>query len=210
MNAALHEARILFDRAIELWLSGGWAMIPLAINALILFGVGSQVWIRLKGKGFRGFRRSEWGRWITEPSERKGPIGALIGFAMEAADLKDLSVRFGEVHATELAPFNRDLKFMRRAVSTAPLLGLLGTVTGMLGTFEALALGSGGQKTMDLVAGGISEALITTETGLVIALPGVFLQFHLARQRDKYDAFLAHLETACAQTLYRLKQGATP
>jgi hypothetical protein len=56
---------------------------------------------------------------------------------------------------------------------------------------------------MGLVAGGISEALITTETGLVIALPGLFLQYQLGRGLDSYRAFLAHLETVCAQTLYR-------
>jgi len=41
---------------------------------------------------------------------------------------------------------------------------------------------------MDLVAGGISEALITTETGLVIALPGLFFQYHLSRERSKCEA----------------------
>jgi biopolymer transport protein ExbB len=72
----------------------------------------------------------------------------------------------------------------------------------MLATFQGLASGAGGQKTMDLVAGGISQALITTETGLVIALPGLFFQFHLTRQRDRYEAFLAKLQTACTQFLY--------
>jgi biopolymer transport protein ExbB len=92
---------------------------------------------------------------------------------------------------------------MRRAVGTAPLLGLLGTVTGMLATFSALALGAGSDKTMELIAGGISEALITTETGLVIALPGLFFQYHLARERDRYEAFIAHLHTVCAQYFHR-------
>ena len=52
---------------------------------------------------------------------------------------------------------------------------------------------------MDLVAGGISEALITTETGLIVALPGLFLQYYLARERERYDAFLARLESACGK-----------
>jgi biopolymer transport protein ExbB len=91
---------------------------------------------------------------------------------------------------------------MRICVSAAPLLGLLGTVTGMLGTFGALATGSGGEKTMGLVAEGISEALITTETGLVIALPGLFFQYHLTRKHERYKAFLAHLETVCAQAVH--------
>ena len=73
---------------------------------------------------------------------------------------------------------------MKICVSAAPLMGLLGTVTGMLATFAALASGSGGDKTMSLVAEGISEALITTETGLVIALPGLFLQYQLTRKLE--------------------------
>ncbi len=56
---------------------------------------------------------------------------------------------------------------------------------------------------MDMIASGISEALITTETGLVIALPGLFFQYHLSRERDRYDAFLSHLETVCTQYLYK-------
>jgi biopolymer transport protein ExbB len=57
------------------------------------------------------------------------------------------------------------------------------------------------------VAGGISEALITTETGLVIALAGLFFQYQLARKHQRYKAFLAHLETVCNQKLYRTLRG---
>jgi biopolymer transport protein ExbB len=92
---------------------------------------------------------------------------------------------------------------MKICVGAAPLLGLLGTVTGMLATFDALAGGAGGDKTMGLVAEGISEALVTTETGLLIALPGLFFQHQLARKHERYKAFLARLETVCNQRLYR-------
>ena len=59
---------------------------------------------------------------------------------------------------------------------------------------------------MGLVASGISQALITTETGLIIALPGLFFRYQLSRQLDRYKAFLAHLETVCAQKHYRAMQ----
>jgi biopolymer transport protein ExbB len=192
----------VIEEALTIWVQGGWAMIALAANAIILFSLGFHVWLRLRSRG-RGVPESTWRRWLDHPAERRGPVGQLIDFVMEASHLKDMAVRFAELASTELGPFDRDIRFMRRAVSTAPLLGLLGTVTGMLSTFGALAAGSSGQKTMNLVAGGISEALITTETGLVIALPGLFFQFHLARHKDRYAAFLAHLETVCAQKLYR-------
>ncbi|MGD8376145.1 MAG: MotA/TolQ/ExbB proton channel family protein [Acidobacteriota bacterium] len=199
------EAYPLVHDAVGIWISGGWAMIALAINAFLLFWIGINLWINLnRTKGLGRVSEAKWRTWIAEPEKRRGPIGKLIGFVMGATDLEDLAVRFRELHSTEIAPFARDLKFMRRAVSTAPLLGLLGTVTGMLSTFHALATGSGGDQTMDMIAGGISEALITTETGLVIALPGLFFQYHLARKRDRYEAFLAHLETVCTQYLYRL------
>ena len=54
-----------------------------------------------------------------------------------------------------------------------------------------------------MIAGGISEALITTETGLVVALPGLFFQYQLVRKTERYKAFLAHLESVCSQTIYR-------
>jgi biopolymer transport protein ExbB len=199
----------LIEQALEIWAAGGWAIFALAANSLILFGVGANVWLKLKRRGYRSVPERKWRRWITDPGQRRGPIGELIKFVMGADDLHDMGVRFNELHTTELASFSRDLRFMKRAVSAAPLLGLLGTVTGMLTTFQALAAGSGGQKTMDMVASGISEALITTETGLVIALPGLFLQYHLTRERDRYDAFLAHLETVCTQFFWTGRQGRT-
>jgi biopolymer transport protein ExbB len=191
----------LVTQAVEIWLAGGWAMIALAVNCFVLFALGVSLWIKFRTREFRAVPEKRWRHWIAHPAERQGPIGELIEFVMGAEDLDDLGVRFDELHATRVAPFNRDLRFMKRCVSTAPLLGLLGTVTGMLTTFKALASGAGGQQTMDMVAGGISEALITTETGLVIALPGLVFQYHLARDRDRYQAFLAHLQTVCTQYL---------
>lgn len=198
MRTGLLENPIV-TQALEIWGNGGWAMIALAVNAFMLFAIGISMILRLRSKEFKRVRENRWRSWIVSADVRKGPVGKLLDFALGADTLADLGTRFSELHTTELAPFNRDLKFMKRAVSTAPLLGLLGTVTGMLTTFSALASGSGGDETMSMVAGGISEALITTETGLVIALPGLFFQYYLSRQRDRYDAFLTKLETACAQ-----------
>ena len=190
-------------QALDIWSSGGWAMIALAVNAMLLFGIGANLWLNLRARGFAGVSEKKWRSWVRNPNERKGPVGELIGFVMKANTLEDMSARFDELQIKEVAPIGRDLRFMRRAVSVAPLLGLLGTVTGMLSTFRGLATGGGGDKTMDMVAGGISEALITTETGLVLAVPGLFLHYHLSRQRDRYQNFLAHLQTFCTQYVYK-------
>ena len=66
--------------------------------------------------------------------------------------------------------------------AAAPLLGLLGTVTGMISTFDVMAqFGTGNAKAM---AAGISEALITTQTGLFIAVPGLFMGNFLRRRAE--------------------------
>jgi len=192
----------LWDQALKIWLSGGWAMIAIAGVALVMFGLGLKVFLRLSGKGF-SIREKTWRHWIDDPLQRKGHVGKLLDFVTGAKTIKDTSVFFEELRATEIAPFERDLRVMKICVSAAPLLGLLGTVTGMLTTFSALASGSGGEKTMGMVASGISEALVTTETGLVIALPGLFFQYLLVRRQERYKAFLAHLETACTQHVYK-------
>ena len=141
--------------------------------------------------------------WIKNPISGKGQVGKMIRFVMTARTIKEIGVFFEELNQTEVAPLNRDLKVMRTCVSVAPLLGLLGTVTGMLATFAALASGSGGDKTMALIASGISEALVTTETGLIVALPGIIFQYKLGREHQKYKAFIAHLQTICTQRLYK-------
>ena len=178
-------------------------MVAIALSALVMFALGLNVYLRLVGKGFISTRESRWRHWIDRPEERRGAIGELLDSVSGAASLKDNEVLFEELRATEVIPFERDLRVMKICVSVAPLLGLLGTVTGMLTTFSALASGSGGDKTMALGAKGISEALITTETGLVIALPGLFFQYQLGRMLQRYRAFLAHLESVCAQKLHR-------
>lgn len=193
----------LWTQAVEIWLSGGWAMIAIAIVAMVMFTIGMNIYLKLLGKGFGSIREKTWRRWIEHPGERKGNVGNILDFVAPARSIKEIGNLFQELNTAEIAPIERDLKVMKICVSAAPLLGLLGTVTGMLATFSALATGSGGDKTMGMVASGISEALVTTETGLVIAIPGLFFQYQMKRKHDQYKAFLARIETVCTQNLFR-------
>jgi len=206
MNALVEQFNTLWNQALEIWLSGGWAMIAIAGIALLMFGLGLRVYLKLRGKRFTSVKEKTWRHWINHPQQRKGPIGELLNFVDDSTSLAENATFFDELRTTEVAPFARDLRVMKICVGVAPLLGLLGTVTGMLATFAALSTGSGGDQTMGQVAEGISEALVTTETGLVIALPGLFFQYQLTRMFEGYKAFLAHLETVCAQKLYRKLQ----
>ena len=203
MDAMIEHLKTLWEQAYDIWLSGGSCMPAIAVNALVMFALGIHVHLKLRKKGFQSVPENTWHHWIDHSAERKGPIGNLLDFVTDGTSLKETGVLFQELRATELVPFERDLRVMKVCITTAPLLGLLGTVTGMLTTFGALASGSGGEKTMGLIAEGISEALITTETGLVIALPGSFFQYLLARKHERYKSFIARLETVCTQKLYK-------
>ncbi len=202
----------LWDQAYAIWVSGGWSMVAIAAVALVMFGMGMHVLFELSGRvlQFMFMPEKTWRHWIDHPAERRGPIGEVLTFVTGGATLRDTAAFFEELRSTEVAPFERDLRVIKVCVAAAPLLGLLGTVTGMLTTFSALAAGSGGEETMAEVAEGISEALVTTETGLVVALPGLIFQHLLARLHERNKAFIAHLETVCTQRMYRRLVGRGP
>src|SRR5690606_17594471 len=87
----------------------------------------------------------------------------------------------------------------------APLLGLLGTVTGMISTFQLVTLfGSGNAKTL---SGGISEALVTTQVGLVIAIPVLLAHAFLAR---KAKSMLGELEQVAVSLVNVVKSDPGP
>jgi biopolymer transport protein ExbB len=78
---------------------------------------------------------------------------------------------------------NRNLSVIAVLGSVAPLLGLLGTVSGMIRTFSVIsAIGTGNARPL---AGGISEALVATEAGLLVAIPGLLLSASLSRRASR-------------------------
>jgi len=89
------------------------------------------------------------------------------------ADLETIELKMGEAIVKEAPKLSRGLLFLKIIAVVAPLMGLLGTVTGMINTFQAITLfGTGDPK---LMAGGISQALVTTVLGLTVAIPTVLL-----------------------------------
>lgn len=100
------------------------------------------------------------------------PLGRMMLAYYENIHLNDLDVlgkKLDEVIFKDLAELRKGLSTIKVMAAIAPLMGLLGTVTGMIGTFQAITLfGTGDPK---LMAGGISQALITTVQGLIVAIP---------------------------------------
>jgi len=93
--------------------------------------------------------------------------------ANKNVDTETLELKLSDAIFKELPALNRALLFIKIISVVAPLMGLLGTVTGMINTFQAITLyGTGDPK---LMAGGISQALVTTVLGLTVAIPMVLL-----------------------------------
>jgi biopolymer transport protein ExbB len=111
-----------------------------------------------------------------------GPAGAmLLAGAQHLGEPRQLveEVMFERVLSTRLR-LQSWLPFVAICATSAPLLGLLGTVTGIMNTFTLMTVhGTGDPKTL---SSGISEALITTETGLVVAIPSLLLHAFLSRR----------------------------
>ena len=129
-------------------------------RVLILTAVGAKVNSQIKH--------------ISEP-KTNNPLGRVLKIAQDSAgaDIETIELKLGEAILRETPKFNAMLPLLKIISVVAPLLGLLGTVTGMIVTFQAITLyGAGDPK---LMAGGISTALVTTVLGLVVAIPTVFL-----------------------------------
>ena len=101
-----------------------------------------------------------------------------------AADAFDFKAFSPESFKDGYEKFAEGLTAIAAVVSIAPMLGFLGTVSGMINAFEAIAASD--QVSAKLVASGISEALITTASGLVIAIPTSLFHAYFTAQVDKY------------------------
>lgn len=113
------------------------------------------------------------------------PLGRVLA-AYESnrdADTETIELKLSEAALKEMPGLTKGLLFIKVVSAVAPLMGLLGTVTGMIKTFQVITLyGAGDPKMM---AGGISQALMTTVMGLVVAIPMVLLHTVVSGQSRK-------------------------
>ena len=185
-----------------IWTSGGWIMIPLFLLAFLLYAQAFQLVLYIRRASLRPEGEPHWFEWVRFPEKAEGRVREIIEYTQDGVRTSDqVRNRFEEVRGALISLIDRRTFFVSTLVAAAPLMGLLGTVMGMLQTFFGIST-SGGAETAGVVAAGISEALVTTETGLVIALPGLFLVMTIQRQRAQLEARLARLESL---TLSHLK-----
>jgi biopolymer transport protein ExbB len=115
------------------------------------------------------------GQLKSDTASEKNPLGRILKVYQENQhiDTETLELKLDEAILRETPRLEQGQGWIKVIAAVAPLLGLLGTVVGMIRTFQAITLfGTGDPK---LMAGGISQALVTTVLGLVVAIPLVFL-----------------------------------
>ena len=192
----------LWRQPLEYWSSGGPLLVPLA---LVCFGIWFY-FLRTRrrllavldqGAGIEDCLASLAGQPPDASRETLQAAGGLFGSVLagtmaDAARGRKPAESFDERAAEPLGSLSRDLAVVAALTAVAPLLGLLGTVVGMIATFNAVAVA--GNATAG-VAAGISQALVTTQFGLVIAIPGVFGLARLHRLLKQVRAQLALFKT---------------
>ena len=184
---------IILQQKQYTWTNGGCVMAALALHALITYESATNLLIYLHHRGLTGATDVHLRCWVVQPAEAPANIRELIRYTQdEVRSLNEIEGRFREVEAAKVPEVDRRLAFLNVMVVAAPLFGLLGTVLGMLLTFKAI--GVGGSSSSDIIARGISEALVATQTGMMVAIPGLLLAFVAKRWRNEYVAFLARLE----------------
>lgn len=191
--------------------AGGWVMPPLIVLMVVLwFAIGYRFAALQRGtsRGARQLLRK------TDKKIRKqkkiNPEGVLVRAAKKGVQLKNSGVV--ELRGFLDYAFYEEEKEIRKydvlimtIVKIAPLLGLLGTVIGMIETFDSLGdmslySQSGG------IAGGISQALFTTQMGLAVSIPGLIVNGILNRKQKDLELELAQLkDMLCSEHALELK-----
>lgn len=169
-GGSLLRALINTPTLMERWHFGG--IVGYVITAVGIFGVLLAIWrfIVLAGISGKVSRQLK-----SDTASTDNPLGRVLKVAEDnpSMDAESLELKLHEAVLKERPAIEAGLSLLKIIAMVAPLLGLLGTVTGMIITFQQITLfGAGDPQAM---AGGISQALITTVLGLVVAIPVVLL-----------------------------------
>ncbi len=168
---------------IEAWgilVSGGPIMVPLAVLSLLLYGNIIRLFFFVRNVQ------------LVDPTAEKEYMANLEATSdSPTADEVQAGIRwfFDEVSRQFRRLVQDRLRYTGALVAAAPLLGLLGTVMGMLDTFQSLSI-QAGFDTQEAVADGVSRALITTQTGLMIAIPALFIIHWVRRVTNQREQVL--------------------
>jgi biopolymer transport protein ExbB len=173
--------------------AGSPVMIALMVCSVVAFGVvAERAWYYYKRRGnssafaqdlvrlVRNGNTSEAQRLCREATQPLGPVAATL--FEDVGDAVSVEERLHIALSQQKLLLERNLNVLGTLAAVAPLLGLLGTVWGIMRAFHDMALV--GSAAPSVVAAGVSEALVTTAAGLVVAVPSLILYNHFARRMN--------------------------
>ena len=179
----------------------GYTIIALGIFAVLL-ALYRLVFLTLLG------RKVKW--QVANPTEiGDNPLGRIFSeyLSHKDRDTETLELKMSEAVMREVPRVGRSLALLKIIAAVAPLMGLLGTVTGMIITFQSIVLFGAGDPSM--MAGGISQALVTTVLGLTVAIP-VLLLHNLVQTRAKSITDVLEQESVAIVAEQAERRMATP
>ena len=174
---------------------GGFIIPPLIVLTIVLWYALGNRYSSLK-RGSKRSIRDLIDLYEVDPSRQtKGIVdeAVLRGVKIKAKKKQNLRRYLDDSFNDFYVPLNQYSRFIKTVVTIAPIAGLLGTVTGMIETFDslgdmALFTQTGG------IAGGISQALFTTQMGLAIAIPGLIIERLLKKKQTRLEIELAQVK----------------
>ena len=197
----------------QIIVSGGPLMIPIGLCSVIALAYAVERWLRLApGRlGTNGFERELLGaiehggaeRGLAYCREHPTALARVMqpALARVGAPFLEREKLVEDAGQREVRHMSANLRPLIVVYMIAPLLGLLGTVWGIIIAFSTIALG-GGLGRPELLANGISQALVTTAAGLVVAIPTQAAYHYL---RGRIDRFARRSEELYGQVMTRLE-----
>jgi len=185
------------ESLFELIVSGGPLMIPIAVCSVVALAYATERWVRLR-PGYLGTTR--FGRSVVAAVQDRGvgpalelceggrsPLARILaaGLRHAHAPFLDREKAVEDVAASEVRALSANLRPLLLVWLVAPLLGLLGTVWGMIQAFSEIAL-SEGLGRPELLAAGIYQALTTTAAGLAVAIPSIVAHHYLKGRIERF------------------------
>ena len=202
--------------------SGGLMMVPLGLLALYgFYKAGEQIYVIILSNGGEKDQVlldqlnphvthfEEMGGIVEEDVEQraKAAFPPMCAAALERVyqGKEAMEEALVEEGVLQLGRLKRGIKPLQGVVMVAPLLGLLGTVYGMIASFQSM--GTAGDDKVEFLSEGIYEALVTTATGLTIAIPFLFLYLWLNRRADEVGENLNRQARAFLGALFPAEGG---
>jgi len=203
---------------LQILIKGGWIMVPLGLCSVIALAIIIEKFITLGAIERKSDRfistmqeilksndddNKKINRIIALCEMTPSPLAHILqaGIKKKGREKTEIKEAIQDAGSSEVPYLERHLRILGTIITVSPLLGLLGTVMGMIKAFNVISVQGVGQP--GALAGGIAEALITTAVGLSIAIPSLVFYNYFTHRTDRLIRKLENASTDFLESLLR-------